>query len=81
MKIAKAGAILLMALLLGGCVHVRAGIYNVSADLVDLARFDVSGSLGTDMGAHVMITKFAQLKSYSYEDLYRIGYNLSLIHI
>jgi len=57
-----------------GCVHVRNGLYNFLDDATDIVRFDVSGSFGTDMGAHVMLTKFVQVKSYSYEDLYRAGY-------
>ena len=57
-----------------GCVHVRNGIHNMIADATDIIRLDVSGSFGTDMGAHVMLTEFAQLKSYSYEDLYRVGF-------
>jgi hypothetical protein len=81
MRIARAGAIVLMALVLGGCVRVRAGICNVGSDLMDLARADVSFSLGTDMGAHVMVTKLVQLKSYSYEDLYRVGYNPRMLGV
>jgi uncharacterized membrane protein len=56
-----------------GCVHVRNGLYNFVEDAGDIVRLDVSTSWGTDMGAHVMVTKFVQLKSYSYEDLYRAG--------
>lgn len=57
----------------GGCVHVRNGIHNALDDTLDLARADLTFSFGTDMGGHVMITKWAQLKSYSYEDVYRVG--------
>jgi hypothetical protein len=56
-----------------GCVHVRNGLYNFVEDAGDIVRLDVSTSWGTGMGAHVMVTKFVQLKSYSYEDVYRVG--------
>lgn len=59
--------------LASGCAHVRNNLKNTLADAMDMLRADVSVSLGTDMGAHVMATQFAQLKSYSYEDLYRTG--------
>ena len=49
-------------------------MHNTLSDAMDIVRLDVSGSFGTDMGAHVMITELAQLKSYSYEDLYRVGF-------
>lgn len=63
----------LSALGASGCVHVRNSLYNTVADATDIFRADVSASFGTDMGAHVMATQLVQLKSYSYEDLYRAG--------
>jgi len=65
--------LLVAAVVLPGCAHVRRGIWNALADATDIVRADVSLSLGTDMGAHAMATKWVQLKSYSYEDLYRVG--------
>ena len=69
----RVGLLLVAAAVLPGCVHVRRGIWCALADSTDIVRADVSFSLGTDMGAHVMATKWLQLKSYSYEDLYRVG--------
>lgn len=69
----RVAVVVMGALLSTGCVHVRQGIWNTLADATDVVRADVSVSFGTDMGAHVMITKWAQLKSYSYEGLYRCG--------
>jgi len=66
-------ALVLLAVCATGCVHVRNAIHNTIGDATDLIGLDFSGSFGTDMGAHVMVTKFVQLKSYSYEDLYRVG--------
>ena len=68
-----APAILLAACTLSGCAHVRSSMHSVVSDLTDVLRADVSGSVGTDMGAHLMATKYVQLKSYSYEDLHRLG--------
>lgn len=58
-----------------GCRYVRNRMVNAMGDALDFARADVSLSFGTDMGAHVRLTKFVQGESYSYEDLYRVGYN------
>ncbi len=66
---------LLMALCVSGCTQVRNSLHSALEDATDIVRLDVSGSFGTDMGAHVMLTKLAQLKSYSYEDLYRVGFD------
>jgi len=63
----------------GGCVHVRNAIYNTAADATEVLRLDVSASLGTDMGAHLMLTRSLQLKSYSYEDLWRVGLGTRII--
>jgi len=67
------GLVLLSLSCFTGCAHVRRGLGYALTDATDIVRADVSLSFGTDMGAHVMLTKWAQLKSYSYEDLYRIG--------
>lgn len=72
-----AGVITTVALT--GCAGVRRSITNIPADFIDIVRVDVSGSFGTDMGAHAMITQLIQLKSYSYEDLYRLGINGRMI--
>ncbi|HAK94562.1 MAG TPA: hypothetical protein DCM87_06070 [Planctomycetes bacterium] len=64
-----------------GCVHVRNNLHNTLADALDIVRADVSFSFGTDMGAHVMATQFVQLKSYSYENLYRVGVGTRLVGI
>ena len=66
--------VIALALCATGCANVRSGMHNAVSDAMDIVRVDVSGSFGTDMGAHVMATKFVQLKSYSYEDLYRVGF-------
>ncbi len=62
-----------LVLAAGGCGYVRNAIYNVAEDSMDLVRADVDFGFGTGMGAHVMLTKWAQLKSYSYENVYRFG--------
>lgn len=67
------GLVMLCAASIAGCAHVRNNLENTLADAMDMLRVDVSFSLGTDMGAHVMATEYVQLKSYSYEDLYRVG--------
>ena len=72
----RAGHVLVLAVAafaLTGCAGVRNNIHNAAADATDILRFDVSLSLGTDMGAHFMVTKWLQLKSYSYEGVCRIG--------
>ncbi len=61
------------ALAAGGCGYVRNGIHNTLEDSMDLVRLDVDFGFGTGMGAHVMATKWLQLKSYSYEDVYCFG--------
>jgi hypothetical protein len=73
-NVCRVGTVLAMAMAASGCVNVRNGLHNMVEDAGDIVRFDVSTSFGTDMGAHVMATKFVQLKSYSYEDLYRVGH-------
>ena len=67
------GLAFLCAISFAGCAQVRNNLKNTMADAMDMFRVDASFSLGTDMGAHVMATQFVQLKSYSYEDLYRVG--------
>jgi len=67
------GLVLLSLSCFTGCAHVRRGLGYALTDATDIVRADVSLSFGTDMGAHVMLTELVQLKSYSYEDLYRIG--------
>jgi len=62
------------ALTLGGCAQVRNSMHAFVADCTDLARADIGVSFGTDMGAHVMVTQFLQLKSYSYEEVGKIGF-------
>ena len=74
MRRAAVVAVAVVALALSGCARVRGSIHNLVSDATDVARFDLSFSFGTDMGAHVMATQWVQLKSYSYEDLYRVGY-------
>jgi len=69
----------LLALSASGCAHVRNGIHNALGDAMDILRLDVSASWGTDMGAHVMATERLQLKSYSYENLYRVGLGTRVI--
>lgn len=64
---------------LTGCAHVRNTIYNVGADAADLFRADLSFGFGTDMGFHIMATKQLQLKSYSYENVTRIGFGTRMI--
>ena len=49
---------------------------NVVGDAGDIARLDVGASVGTDMGAHVMVTKIARLKSYSCDGVYHAGFNM-----
>ncbi len=67
-------ALLVITVSLTGCVHVRNNLHNMLADSMDIFRADLSASFGTDMGAHLMATQYAQLKSYSYENIYRIGF-------
>lgn len=67
------GLVMFCTASIAGCAHVRNNLENTLADAMDMLRVDVSFSLGTDMGAHVMATEYVQLKSYSYEDLYRVG--------
>ncbi len=62
-----------LALTAGGCGYVRNGIHNTLEDSLDLVRADVDFGFGTGMGGHVMLTKWVQLKSYSYENVYRFG--------
>jgi len=64
-----------------GCARMRNAIHSTMEDAGDIARVDVSGAAGTDMGAHVMVTQYAQLKGYSCEDLYRAGINARSIGI
>ena len=59
-----------------GCRSLRNGMLNVVGDAGDIARLDVGASVGTDMGAHVMVTKIARLKSYSCDDVYHAGFNM-----
>lgn len=68
---AMLAALLLMATV--GCAGMRNTVLSTLEDAGDIARVDVSGAAGTDMGAHVMVTEYAQLKAYSCEDLYRAG--------
>jgi len=72
-------AALLALAWLTGCAHVRNTIYNVGADAADLFRADVSFGFGTDMGLHLMATKYLQFKSYSYEGVTRIGFGTRMI--
>jgi len=77
----RLAVLLLCALCITGCAQVRNGILSMHADATDILRADVSTSLGTDMGAHVMATNWLQLKSYSYEDIYRVGFGMRHIGV
>lgn len=57
--------------LISGCQSARNAVYCIGEDLTDIIVADVSVSLGTDMGGHIMLTELIQVKGYSYEDLYR----------
>lgn len=59
--------------LVSGCQSARNAVYSIGEDLTDIVAADVSFSLGTDMGGHVMVTELVQAKAYSYEDLYRVS--------
>jgi len=78
----RLGRLLLLALIgccigcAGGCRSLRNGMLNVVGDAGDIARLDVGASVGTDMGAHVMVTKLARLKSYSCDGVYHSGFNV-----
>lgn len=52
---------------------IREGTVCVVEDITGVLRVDISLSWGTDLGFHVMATKYMRLASYSYEDLYRVG--------
>lgn len=56
-----------------GCARMRNAIHSTVEDAGDIVRLDVSGAAGTDMGAHIMVSEYAQLKAYNCEDLYRVG--------
>ena len=80
MTLTKMRRVLCFAVALGlavvassGCRYVRNALLNAPGDLMDIGRADLSLSLGTDMGAHIMLTKYVQLKSYAYDDLLRVG--------
>ena len=78
---AAVASAIVLASLLSGCVHVREAMFNIGDDVMDLARADVSVAWGTGLGGHVMATKLAQLKSNSYEDLYRAGFGARYLGI
>ena len=72
----KLGAVIvvLSVVCFAGCARVRNSIHSTVSDATDIVRADLGFSFGTDMGAHAMATQYVQLKSYSYEDLYRVGF-------
>ena len=78
-RLIPTAAALFALLCLAGCAHVRNTIFNVGADATDLFRADLSFGCGTDMGFHIMVTKQFQIKSYSYENVTRIGFGTRMI--
>lgn len=70
---AMAGLVLALGML-SGCSGVRNYLSNRAADAADIVRLDVSWSLGTDLGAHVMATRLLRVEAYSYDNLARAGF-------